>query len=928
MPLLLCSPSSLPQLQAAMSTIASVSRKRKRDEEKILLGEPFVIQPHLSSVFDTSLKITPAVLFPRKYIPLNWLTGVPSRLFSAFIPALDSPRNILITKTDGERQLSAVEKVSDGVFTLFKLSPLVKMKDVRRLAQLARKAVPPDLEKVELGKKCLEKDWWADLLIDNFTAGMGEWKGHTTVLSMIYPSKAKQNIKTPATDLRLLSPPAEITMFKEPTATEALEQTKAQYLEALYVAKTSIAYFAKSTLSRARVKFQQEATEDSSSPPSIPQLVEFLQGMIIPLDKMDIKFRKVIMQVATEEAIQDTTIFKAGEEFYVQRWLSMNFKDKVLQNSDPALKRQTEDLKIRETELQIILLLEILALTKDKTLPTEPEEDSKKKKSKKNASRKRKSKGAELPDPSVLLDLLLDRLCIWRSIGSLEPPAERERQKSSHAKEGEEDRLKNFCIEVVMPFYSSRLPDICSMIQKKICGTTALPGSTRKPFIETSKRRKVPSLSRSKIAPVISLSREAVPANLLALPKATAKNVDLGAVAKKTLQKREIQMPSLNAKPVVNVEEELKSAIRALAKPNRIAAGAEIMDAATKRMSGSGSSMRKQKKPVRNPNANSILVHATPSKTNHLRQQAQPVQHMLPQTEDEDEDEDSFLPPPLPPSQRNTQSASSAAAVFDSPIDSSYKSATIRRPSYLNHSSLAAKHVDMVPESSPGLVLSTPLKGLSTVGRKTGLILGSALIGRYADDDTVPESSPIKAKRFSGSALSRSRSCLFPNMGSELSSVQMQKPLVLGTPQKRKRAAMPFHDEDGDEDTEVDGDGLTSSVFPSSVIQTPVRTRPMQLTRAKTLGAMSTSTGNPSARLDFSAVRIAANSPMKGSWGDGSGGGGSCLEQSEGSRKSLRLDIDGEEEARESANKAVEKEKETEVETELDIYQSLGWDDF
>ena len=121
---------------------------------------------------------------------------MPSRLFSAFIPALDSPGNILITKTDGERQLSAVEKVSDGVFTLFKLSPLVKMRDVRRLAQLAKKAMPLDPEKVEPGKRCLEKDWWASLVMDNFTVGMGE-SNHTAVLSMIHPSKAKQNIKTP-----------------------------------------------------------------------------------------------------------------------------------------------------------------------------------------------------------------------------------------------------------------------------------------------------------------------------------------------------------------------------------------------------------------------------------------------------------------------------------------------------------------------------------------------------------------------------------------------------------------------------------------------------------------------------------------------------------------------------------------------------------
>lgn len=88
-----------------------------------------------------------------------------------------------------------MEKVSDGVFTLFKLSPLVKMKDVRRLAQLARKAVSLDPEKVELGKKCLGKDWWADLVMDNPTVGVGESKGHTAILSMMHPSKATQNIR-------------------------------------------------------------------------------------------------------------------------------------------------------------------------------------------------------------------------------------------------------------------------------------------------------------------------------------------------------------------------------------------------------------------------------------------------------------------------------------------------------------------------------------------------------------------------------------------------------------------------------------------------------------------------------------------------------------------------------------------------------------
>ena len=290
------------------------------------------------------------------------------------------------------------------------------------------------------------------------------------------------------------------------------------------------------------------------------------------------------------------------------------------------------------------------------------------------------------------------------------------------------------------------------------------------------------------------------------------------------------------------------------------------------------------------------------------------------QTEDE-EDEDSFLPPPRPPPQRSTQPTSSTTAAFSSPMKGSYKPATLPCPSYLSHSSLAATHVDIVPESSPGLVLSTPLKGFSTIGGETRLGLGSALGGRYGDDDTIPESSPIKAKRSSGGALARSRSCLFPKRKGLESSSMQQKSLALGTPQKRKRGTMPLHDEGGDEDgdTEVDGDGLTSSVLPSSVNQTPIRTRATQLTRAKTLGAMSTSTGNPSARLDFSAVR-------------GFGGGGSWRGHGhgDGSRRSLRLDIDGEEEeARQSVKQSVENEKgKEEVETEMDIYQSLGWDDF
>ena len=248
-----------------------------------------------------------------------------------------------------------------------------------------------------------------------------------------------------------------------------------------------------------------------------------------------------------------------------------------------------ETKKKSRTELQIILLLEILALTKDKK-PLELEKASKKKqKSKKKSSSKREAKGSAAPDPNVTLDLLLDRLCIWRSIGPVASP-ETERPKSSHNK-GEDDRLRNFCMEVVMPFYASRLPELCAVIQKKIGGSNVHPASTKK-TPNDAKRRKVPTLARSKTAPAVtSTSRNSTPAELIDLSKTRRKNVDLGAVAKKTLQKREVQMPSLKEKPV-SVEDELKDAIKALSKPNRVAVGAEIMDAVTRRLSGGPGSVR------------------------------------------------------------------------------------------------------------------------------------------------------------------------------------------------------------------------------------------------------------------------------------------------------------------------------------------------
>jgi len=124
-------------------------------------------------VFDSSLKLTPAVALPRSFIPLQWLAGTPSRLFSfaSNLPVLEVPGNILVAKVDGERQLTAIEKVRDGVYAVFKLSTQLKMRDVRKTVALARKAPrePLKLEFEGVGDGRLGGEWWSHLRISDCT---------------------------------------------------------------------------------------------------------------------------------------------------------------------------------------------------------------------------------------------------------------------------------------------------------------------------------------------------------------------------------------------------------------------------------------------------------------------------------------------------------------------------------------------------------------------------------------------------------------------------------------------------------------------------------------------------------------------------------------------------------------------------------------
>jgi DNA replication regulator SLD3 len=172
---------------------------------------------------------------------------------------------------------------------------------------------------------------------------------------------------------------------------------------------------------------------------------------MLPLDKMDLKYRKSLVQRAVENEVEDPTVFRPEEDGYVQRWRQATFQDRFIQENDPELKQKLEELRIRETELQIILLLEVIALNKEHPPAiTEVVEKSKGKKSKSKSKKKKSKDSAKVPEPDLFLDLLVDRLCIWHSIGSGTSAEKGESPAKGKGVVSEKDHLRHFSVEVIM----------------------------------------------------------------------------------------------------------------------------------------------------------------------------------------------------------------------------------------------------------------------------------------------------------------------------------------------------------------------------------------------------------------------------------------------------------------------------------------------
>ncbi|KKZ62507.1 hypothetical protein EMCG_03088 [[Emmonsia] crescens] len=453
---------------------------------------------------------------------------------------------------------------------------------------------------------------------------------------------------------------------------ELFDSLRSHYLEALYISKTSVAYFAKGPLSRARATFQSSNEEISLEP---TDLSNFYRECILPVKKMDLKYKDSL-----PEAIQNIPIGMSDDEFpantakprtrkakkaklgknglypeesdLVRKWWrnrSLSEASVPQQSSrQEEVKRLIGDLRLRETQLQVLLILETISLEASYSSRAAQEPVTTETQASQTPKRTKEKKQQDL---NVLLELLVDRLCIWHAVsfGDILPTESASGKSESDGKTAGSDKLRDFCTEVIIPFYAGRLPEQCKAISRKLGGPIAISptrpaisrstsGSAAQPGTAVKRthsqrsqqrtlqrvltdekmasRSRAPSLSRSSTAPSIpGLKRENSEPPLLSLisgvrggiqkPKRVDnREIDLDAVAKQ----HEVKLKRMNS--LLEQKKELDAAINALRKPNRELVAKDVAQTAEKRVSTG--STRKSKHPVRNPFGQGVQVMATP----------------------------------------------------------------------------------------------------------------------------------------------------------------------------------------------------------------------------------------------------------------------------------------------------------------------------
>ncbi|KAI7279217.1 hypothetical protein KC345_g5495 [Hortaea werneckii] len=523
------------------------TRKRKRDtlgNETIDLDRrPFAIRPDATEPFAASVTFTPLKLLPRAHLPLSYLDPAhnSSRLFSAHINALEQEielgnASVLIAEESKEKRFYAIERTKWRTYVLCRLNTGVKLDALANTACAdASSGQHPKRRETKIGDG---QPWWSRAAVSLPEASHRNAEHGLRIRLDMQPMDAK--VKHEESDTKgtpddgppipedglTETQPAEPTnsSMTATTATDVLQDLTKHYLDALYLSRTSLAYFTKGPLSRARAAFTTPPNSSSDLRPS--ELIAFLRDTVLSMNVMDKKYRDTLpaqikdlpaLDVGSPDHAQKTQKKRKAKKWkakrdklglfsdereHVEKWWREH--DESVHSSAPSsgetieagLKRRLPRLRSRETYLQLTLALEVLALEASapasEQLPRDAAAGSLNSETQgadsQDGAAAKRAKAKKTMDLAALLDTLVDRLSIWHSLEGLSPAKKSTEGEASTGVPGNgaNDELRDFCIEVIIPFYISRIPQHAVAVNKKLGGPSAPTPVKRK---STSSRK-------------------------------------------------------------------------------------------------------------------------------------------------------------------------------------------------------------------------------------------------------------------------------------------------------------------------------------------------------------------------------------------------------------------------------------------------------
>lgn len=441
----------------------------------------------------------------------------PSRFFESHIRILDlavrQGPSILVARSEATRHVYAIERHQTGLYVVCKLGVWANIEKLSKVAVACYtpRCLPtprncesnagPSTADIQLPKVSKRKR----LAIEEIQS-MVRKRSRTMSIALpdtqitqsrlpdepvsvdqrIEPPSSETQV-APATTLPAPAPavsqanPCDANNDTQACAEDIFQNLRSQYFETLYHSKGSLAYFAKGPLSRARAAFHLDCDGNLE----MDDLVGFLKSLVMTITQVDKKFKETVpnlvkemkMLVDTDEEVETKAKRRkpkrmkigkdglyTGEVQYIKQWWKTSkpeIHDHESSTTDPQeVKFHVTCLRTRETQLQMIILLEILALeavqpakdVRESQLPGMPVEDATREGMGHSAPKKQNKH-----NHSQLLNLHADRMCIWQDTTLEEMKMIAAESEARHPEGSQKsnrtnsDPLREFCTDIVLP---------------------------------------------------------------------------------------------------------------------------------------------------------------------------------------------------------------------------------------------------------------------------------------------------------------------------------------------------------------------------------------------------------------------------------------------------------------------------------------------